>query len=237
MKSITTYRGWEYASKGDYHKDLDPNWTYLPTYLKKMQYVRTFLDALSAEAEILDAGCGEGVLVEEYAIKGYHIKGIDLNYASDFVIQADVLNIPFSDKSFDVVLLLDVFEHLSFLDQPKVLKEIHRVLKRDGYLLLSVPNLSHLASRIQFSVFGRFNRTDIEENHVGERPISENRDLLQANRFAIEKEAGITLTLPIIYNQICKNPTKLTPLHNMLDHVAIPSLAMLNFFICRKKEP
>jgi 2-polyprenyl-3-methyl-5-hydroxy-6-metoxy-1,4-benzoquinol methylase len=202
-----------------------------------MQYVRTFLDALSAEAEILDAGCGEGALVEEYATKGYHIKGIDLNYASDFVTQADVLNIPFCDKSFDVVLLLDVFEHLSFLEQPTVLKEIHRVLKRDGYLLLSVPNLSHLASRIQFSVFGRFTRTDIEENHIGERPIYENKTLIKANGFAIEKQIGFTLTVPVVYTQIiCKNPTTLMWLHNLLDHFAIPSLAMLNFFTCKKVE-
>jgi len=122
------YRGWEYAKQGDYHRNLDPDWSYTPTYLKKMYYVRQFLDSLPKGTRILDAGCGEGVLVEEYLAKGYSIQGIDLNYESEIVKRGDILNMPFKDESFDVVLLLDVFEHLSFTDQPKALKEIHRVL-------------------------------------------------------------------------------------------------------------
>jgi len=122
------YRGWEYAKQGDYHRNLDPDWSYTPTYLKKMYYVRQFLDSLPKGTRILDAGCGEGVLVEEYLAKGYSIQGIDLNYESEIAKRGDILNMPFKDESFDVVLLLDVFEHLSFMDQPKALKEIHRVL-------------------------------------------------------------------------------------------------------------
>ena len=64
------FRGWEYAKHGDYHRNLDPDWSYTPTYLKKMYHVRQFLDSLPKGARILDAGCGEGVLVEEYLAKG-----------------------------------------------------------------------------------------------------------------------------------------------------------------------
>ena len=61
-----TLRGWEYARAGDYHKHLDPNWSYTPTYLKKMSHVRDFIAGLPKDTPILDAGCGEGVLVEEF---------------------------------------------------------------------------------------------------------------------------------------------------------------------------
>ena len=128
----TEFRGWEYAKEGDYHKNLDPDWSYTPTYLKKMYYIRKFLDLLPKGMKILDVGCGEGVLVEEYLAKGYSIQGIDLNYESEIVRRGDILNMPFEDKSFDVVLLLDVFEHLAFSDQPKALKEIQRVLGGGG---------------------------------------------------------------------------------------------------------
>lgn len=41
-EGATNFGGWEYARKGDYHRKLDPNWSYTPTYLRKMHYVRSF---------------------------------------------------------------------------------------------------------------------------------------------------------------------------------------------------
>ena len=57
-----SYRGWEYSKKGDYHCKLDPNWSYTPSYLHKMIFVRQKIQDLRKDAKILDAGCGEGVL-------------------------------------------------------------------------------------------------------------------------------------------------------------------------------
>ena len=54
----------EYAARGDYHRTPDRDWDYLPTYLAKMRLVGAYLDALPAGTRVLDAGCGEGVLVE-----------------------------------------------------------------------------------------------------------------------------------------------------------------------------
>jgi len=234
----TEFRGWEYAKKGDYHKNLDPDWSYTPTYLKKMYHMRKFLDSLPKEkTRILDAGCGEGVLVEEYLNKGYTIQGIDLNYESEIVVKGNILDMPFDDNSFDIVLLLDVFEHIDFIDQLKALKEIQRVLKRGGSLLTSIPNLAHLNSRVMFFIHGNFQRTDCENNHPGERPIRENIKLLQESGFGIEKIIGVTLTLPIIYNRIiCRKPSWFLWLHNLLDFFAIPSLAMLNIYICKNSD-
>lgn len=233
----TEFRGWEYAKRGDYHKNLDPDWSYTPTYLKKMYHVRKYLDSLPKEKRILDVGCGEGVLVEEYSKKGYSIQGIDLNYASEFVMQGNILNLPFEDESFGVVLLLDVFEHLAFTDQPKALKEIQRVLCGNGYFLVSIPNLAHFNSRIHFLIRGDFQRTDCEENHPGERPIQENIKLLREGGFSIEKMIAITLTVPLIYKHIiCRKPSIFLWLHNLLDLFAAHKLAMLNIFICKKEK-
>lgn len=227
------YRGWEYARSGDYHKNLDPNWSYTPTYLKKMRYVRNFVESLPKYAKILDAGCGEGVLVEEYSNKGRLIEGIDLNYSSKYVRQGDVTALPYEDHSFHAVLLLDVFEHIPFADQPKVLQEIRRVLKHNGIFLVSIPNLAHLNSRFRFFFLGALDRSDIEINHVSERPLSENKKILQENGFIIEELKGITLTIPYIYREvICKKPAKYKWLHDFLDLFTVPSFSMLNMFKC-----
>ena len=82
MDSPPVVRSGEYAARGDYHRALDPSWEYYPTYLAKMRAVRRYLDALPKSARVLDAGCGEGVIVEEYADR-LAITGVDANYASD----------------------------------------------------------------------------------------------------------------------------------------------------------
>lgn len=201
-----------------------------------MKYVRKFLDSLPKEMKILDAGCGEGVLVEEYRSKGYSIEGIDLNYESEYVKRGNILNMPYPDNTFDVVLCLDVFEHIDFKDQPACLKEIKRIL-RPGVLLISIPNLAHLNSRFRFFFCGTFDRTDIEINHVGERPIKENIRLIQEAGFEIVKKKGITLTVPIIYRKIiCRRPAWFRWLHDLFELFAIPSLSMLNIFVCKAKQ-
>jgi len=223
-----------YATKGDYHKNLDPNWSYTPIYLKKMRFIRRFLDSLSKEIKILDAGCGERVLVEEYRLKGYLIDGIDLNYESKYVQRGNILDMPYPDNYFDVVLMLDVFEHLAFIDQPRALAGVRRVLSQGGILLISIPNLAHLNSRFRMLFKGALDRTDMEINHVGERPMRENIQLIRDAGFEIFKEKGITLTIPILYRQIiCRRAAWFRWLHDLFEPFAIPSLAMLNIFACR----
>ncbi len=232
LNSRDQYRGWEYARIGDYHKNLDLNWRYAPTYLRKMKIVQEYLDQLPIQFRILDAGCGEGVLVEKYARAGRKIEGIDLNYESEWVQKGDICQMPYKDSSFDIVLLLDVFEHLSYHDQPIVLREIHRVLKPKGMLIASIPNLAHLSSRVSFVFAGHLHRTDSELNHIGERPFRENRQLIMENCFSITRCIGVTLTVPILYRIIAHFPARLRWIHDLLELFAIPSLAMLNLFFC-----
>ncbi|MEI8349050.1 MAG: class I SAM-dependent methyltransferase [Candidatus Omnitrophota bacterium] len=233
-KKFECYRDWEYKRLGDYHRNLDPNWSYTPTYLVKMKYIRNYLHSLPKNLRILDAGCGEGVLVEEFLTKGYQITGIDLNYESEYVQRADILHLPYPDNTFDVILMLDMIEHISFEDQPRALSEAKRVLRPDGALVMSVPNLVHLNSRVRNLLTGKFDRTDKEENHPGERPYKENIMLLTNAGFDIKKIKGITLTMPFIYRGIiCRRPARFRWLHDILNIFAIPQLAMINIFVCK----
>ena len=77
-------RGGEYAARGDYHRAPDPSWDYYPTYLAKLAAVRALAGHASASTRVLDAGCGEGILVEEFAAR-LAIEGVDPNYSSDRV--------------------------------------------------------------------------------------------------------------------------------------------------------
>src|SRR5690349_11778735 len=109
--SRSIVRHGEYAARGDYHRTPDPDWDYYPTYIAKLDAVREWLSALPSGTRVLDAGCGEGILVDEFA-GSLAIEGLDPNYSSDRVRSGSLLTLPYGDASFDRALCLDVLEHL-----------------------------------------------------------------------------------------------------------------------------
>lgn len=100
--------------------------------------------------KVLDIGCWTGQ-IETLSVKiAKKMIGIDPN---DFAIiqakklvpkaqfkTASALSLPFRENSFDTVLFFEVIEHLPDNSESKVLSEINRVLKPDGYLIMSTPN-------------------------------------------------------------------------------------------------
>lgn len=227
-------RGGEYAARGDYHRTPDPAWDYYPTYIAKLEAVRRYLDGLPAGTRVLDAGCGEGVLVEEYAGR-LDMRGVDANYASERVTNGSLMSLPFADASFDRALCLDVLEHLSFDDQPRALAELYRVVRSGGELLVSVPNLAHLQSRIQFLVRGRLIRTASEYKHPGDRPINEYIRLARAAGFTLVGRQGIFPTVPIVTHYVRRHPQTLAPLHRALTRLLpVPGWCFLNLLTLRK---
>jgi len=121
--------------------------------LKKF-FINKFINELKKEIlilndvkSILDVGCGEGFLLNEISnITEAKLVGIDnslsaLSYAGEKYRniefkKADILNLPYDDNSFDVLLALEILEHLKNPDL--ALKELRRVTKK--YCIISVPD-------------------------------------------------------------------------------------------------
>jgi SAM-dependent methyltransferase len=233
---VAPVRAGEYATRGDYHATPDPTWDYYPTYLAKVARVRAYLDQLPPGTRVLDAGCGEGVFVEEYASR-LAVQGVDENYSSERVRRGSLQALPFDTGSFDRVLCLDVLEHLSYEAQPAALAEIHRVLAADGEALVSVPNLAHLQSRIHFLLRGQLIRTASEVKHPGDRPIAEYLRLFRSAGFVVAERRGIFPTFPVITHLIRRHPASLAPLHRWLTRVVpVPGWCLLNILRLRKAE-
>jgi len=107
------------------------------------------------KGKVLDLGCGDG----DYSVKlenlGHEVIAADLDeerfrYKGKIEYKkCDVTkNLPFEDNSFDYCLLLEVIEHLE--NPYSVISEINRVLKTEGKLVLSTPNILNLKSRFRF---------------------------------------------------------------------------------------
>ncbi len=218
----------EYAERGDYHRQLSPTWEFYPTYLAKLDVVRQYLSRLPAGTRVLDAGCGEGVLVEEFRDR-LKIEGVDDNYSSAFVRRESVTSLSYGAASFERALCLDVLEHLSFEDQSRALAELFRVVAPGGELLVTVPNLAHLQSRLHFLFAGRLIRTANPLKHPGDRPIGEYLDLARRAGFQLVWRRGIFPTVPVLTHLIRRSPARLLPLHRALTRLLpVPGWCFLN---------
>jgi SAM-dependent methyltransferase len=119
---------------------------------------------------VLDLGCRTGALTQHYA-EGNDVVGLDvdrdaLERARERIgietVWADVENeLPFPDRSFDVVVAGELLEHLA--DPAVTVREVARVVRQDGRFVGSVPNAFRLKSRLRYLV-GRHPETD--ETHL-----------------------------------------------------------------------
>ena len=218
----------EYAERGDYHRNLSTDWEFYPTYIAKMTRLRAYLNALPSGTRVLDAGCGEGVLVDEFHSR-LAIVGVDPNYSSAHVTTASLASLPFDASSFDRALCLDVLEHLTFPEQSQALVELFRVVRPGGELLISVPNLAHLQSRVHFLLAGRLIHTANLNKHPGDRPVGEFIDLAQRAGFRLVHREGIFPTVPVLTRWIRRSPARLAWLHRLLTRaLPFPGLCFLN---------
>jgi len=218
----------EYALRGDYHREPSPDWEFYPTYLAKLAFVRKYLTQLPQGTRVLDAGCGEGVLVEEFQGR-LAIEGIDPNYESDHVTRASLTTLPYGNAAFDRATCLDVLEHLTFEEQPKAISELFRVIRPGGELLVSVPNLAHLQSRVHFLLLGRLIHTASLEKHPGDRPAVEYIEMARRAGFRLVERRGIFPTVPILTRWIRRRPRRLLPLHRALTRLLpVPGWCFLN---------
>jgi len=104
---------------------------------------------------VLDLGCFDGTIGEILIKNGNEVCGIDaskkaVKLAREKGIKAKVGNIEekfdFEDNFFDVVVSGEIIEHI--VDTDFFIDEIRRVLKPNGFLVLSTPNVASLGRRI-----------------------------------------------------------------------------------------
>jgi 2-polyprenyl-3-methyl-5-hydroxy-6-metoxy-1,4-benzoquinol methylase len=104
---------------------------------------------------ILDVGCGDGSLLKFLKELGWETYGVEFQgSASRYAREVLGLNVfsgrleeaNYPEGYFDVITLLHVLEHLP--DPSAILKKAHKLLRKDGFLLIEVPNFGSFEAHI-----------------------------------------------------------------------------------------
>jgi ubiquinone/menaquinone biosynthesis C-methylase UbiE len=94
------------------------------------------------------AKLGANVFLLDYSKKSLNLaKNYLKNENNVQLIQADALNTPFKDETFDIVFHQGLLEH--FRDPAPLIKENCRILKKDGLLIIDVPQTFHIYTLIK----------------------------------------------------------------------------------------
>ena len=224
-----------YKKKGEYHRDIDKNWSYYPIYVYKINFIKKFFSDKKRGLKILDAGAGEGVIVEELLNKGFDVMGVDINYSSKYVKRGDFSKLEFKDKYFDYVLCLESLQYLKTKKQKNAIQEFHRVLKDDGKIILSLANKQHFFAKVLYFFTGNYLPTDSKTFPYGDKSIKEYITFLK-NKFKIIYRKGIFPTNFILSCFLIKKyPKHMIWLFNIINKFAYPEWCFVNILICEKK--
>lgn len=110
------------------------------------KYIADFARILKQNSLILDVGGGKKPYRACFPYQRYN--SIDVNPEAGADIVADTCSLPFGDSVADAVLCTQVLEHVQ--DPSKALRELRRIIKDDGYLILSTPLMIEVHAESDF---------------------------------------------------------------------------------------
>lgn len=165
------------------------------------------LRKIKKTGRLLDLGCGKGDFLLSMKNLGYQVVGIDISQSACRLAKEKGLTVycgelnshQFPDKYFDVITLWHVFEHL--YDPVKTLREIGRVLKDDGVLVIETPNIASLS----FKIFREYCFHLDLPRHVYHWSDETMTRILEKNGFEVFGREQFSLGFPLSFFQSTKN--------------------------------
>jgi glycosyltransferase involved in cell wall biosynthesis len=169
------------------------------------------MELVGSSQDVLDLGCGEGLLAAELKKHGNRITGVDeLPKAGEeavleqyFCTDLDSGIAPVLEalrgKEFDRILLLDLLEHLRTPE--RILRQCHAALKGGGKVIISVPNIANITVRLML-LMGRYNYTErgiLDKTHCRFFTRKSARRLIEDCGFRVIEERATVMPLEIVF--------------------------------------
>ncbi|MEI6296929.1 MAG: class I SAM-dependent methyltransferase [bacterium] len=130
---------------------------------KKIRIIDYIKANIQKGKKILDIGCSNGEFIFKLKEIGYECFGVELNKGTYEIAKNNGLNVQncileeagFKDSFFDVIFLGDIIEHVA--DPDNFIRECRRILKSEGIIIISTPNMDCFWSKstlILYNIFG-----------------------------------------------------------------------------------
>lgn len=142
------------------------------SYTDYMRVVETLVSQLGqASDKLLDMPAGNGLFAEKMRSKGFLVTAADINEERPDYAYVDMEKaLPFTSDSFDFITCMEGVEHV--INPTGLISEMSRVVKKGGYVVITMPNVQNLYSRLSFLFTGSFYQFDPDlTKHPGGRLI------------------------------------------------------------------
>ena len=184
--------------------------------MRYAQFYNAYVPAyVPAGKTVLDVGCSAGqlgrVLIEQKrcTVYGVDISAEAVNRARRVLYAAEVMDVekdpfPFAGHRFQVILFVDVLEHL--FNPEEVLKKFQTCLTPDGVMVVSIPNVANVSIRLRL-LMGRWDYMAsgiLDEGHVRFYTLKTMRALFHACGLEIKGQGSAP-------RYRCKRLTRLWP--------------------------
>ncbi|MBI3318381.1 MAG: class I SAM-dependent methyltransferase [Candidatus Omnitrophica bacterium] len=134
-------------------------------FRNRYRMVLDLLERTQPIEQLLEAGCGAGLLLPSLAAFGAPLRAIDLHGYQDRIramlsalrirevglFRADIRKLPFPEQHFSHIVCVSVLEHLRGLEE--VFRELRRTVRPEGWLIVGVPTKNWI-TRILFASVG-----------------------------------------------------------------------------------
>ena len=191
---MSVYREFNYL---DYYKNEERRGdSSLDKPVLSLMNINSYPQGQRSETRILDVGFGSGSLLKTLSKQGFQMSGIEISGAiivslkkeaevEKFkvdLIKGDILNSPFPDNHFDIVIALEILEHI--FSPQKMAKELSRILKTGGVLIVSTP----YQQKIKYEKCVFCHRLTPRDAHLHSFSEKDLRELFKEAGFEAEKK-------------------------------------------------
>lgn len=200
---------WDQVPSDYYQRSVETNLLQRMWHTRKLKMVIKVMGGeKNMPKKILDVGCASGwflsKLWEEYPKASYagvdvHKKAIDYGkkrYKNLKLICADAHSLPFPNESFDVVICTEVLEHVK--NPEKVLREIKRVLTKDGIAIIEMDS-GNLLFRAIWYWWVHLRRGVWRDSHIHTFDTAILQNLILESGFLIVRKETFNLKMAVAF--------------------------------------
>ncbi len=177
--------------------------------------IKRILKSVGHNKTVLDLGCWDGKISNLIKNNSNNVVGVDLSIKAlafarrnHDVVCVDVERLPFKDEIFDTAVGGEIIEHV--FDTVGFLREIMRVLKKNGVLVLSTPNIASLSNRSRMILGMDLPALEVELDdkvgHIRFFTFASLKNLLIKNGYVITEMKSDIVIFPLIghlFKNIC----------------------------------